>query len=67
MRGSNGDNRIKLEPQRPQATDMGKAVTGQREQLAAGYHTLDRAPVGDYTHKERKGLAPDANYPRRHC
>lgn len=63
----NDDLKIEVEAQNKRGTDrrMPEAVRGEREQLAAGYVTLDQAETGPYTSKERRGLSRDANYPRR--
>ncbi|MEN6302257.1 MAG: hypothetical protein ABFD96_05990 [Armatimonadia bacterium] len=46
---------------------MPEPVKGQRDMLEAGYATLDQAETsGDFISKERRGLARDANYPRRY-
>lgn len=66
---SNGDLRIELEPQRGGDDEDDKprwpaAKTG-RDQFEAGYATLDQGETGEYSSKERRGLSPDADYPRR--
>lgn len=45
---------------------MPEPVKGAREQLAAGYTTLDQASKDPWGSKERKGLSRDANHPRRY-
>ena len=62
----NHDLRFEAEPQRETERRMPEAVKGQREQLVAGYATLDQAETGEYSRKERRGLGRDANYPRRY-
>jgi hypothetical protein len=51
---------------KPEPSRMPDSVKGDREQLAAGYATLDQASTGEYSDKERRGLSRDANYPRRY-
>lgn len=67
---SNFDLKTKLEPQNPRKAE--RLQTGHPgygdEMAAAGYATLDHASSGDgYGNKERRGLAPDANYAKRYC
>lgn len=65
----NGDLKIKLDPQnsrkaeRRQIDHPSDGVDAGR----AGYSVLDRASTDEYSGKERKGLAENANYPRRYC
>ncbi len=62
----NNDLRIKADFQRAEdKRRMPEPVKGQRDMLEAGYATLDQADTGEYNKKERRGLARDANYPRR--
>lgn len=64
----NHDLKIEVEPQRAEEKRrMPEPVRGQRDMLEAGYATLDQAETsGDFIRKERRGLARDANYPRRY-
>lgn len=62
----NHDLKIEVEPQRKAERRMPDPVKGEREQLAAGYATLDQAETGEYSRKERRGISRDANYPRRY-
>lgn len=62
----NNDLRFKAEVQREETRRMPDPVKGKREQLAAGYATLDQADTGEYSSKERRGMFRDANYPRRY-
>lgn len=62
----NHDLRFKAESQREDNRRMPDPVKGQREQLAAGYTTLDQAETGEFSSKERRGTFRDANYPRRY-
>ncbi|MFT3987183.1 hypothetical protein [Aestuariivirga sp.] len=64
----NFDNTIKCEPQnerQAKRTPYERAGSGE-EGAHAGYTTLDLASTSPYGDKERKGLAPNANYPRRY-
>lgn len=67
-RCGNGDLRIEVEPQNSRGTADRKqeAVKGDVAQLRAGYATLDQADNGEYGNKERRGLARDANWPKRY-
>lgn len=62
----NNDLCIEATPQRTAERSQQKAVKGEREQFEAGYATLDQAQNGEYSRKERRGLARDANYPTRY-
>lgn len=62
----NHDLRFTAESQRETERRMPEPVKGEREQLAAGYATLDQADTGEYSNKERRGTFRDANYPRRY-
>jgi hypothetical protein len=62
----NHDLRFEADPQRETERRMPKAVKGDREQLAAGYATLDQASTEPYSEKERRGTFRDANYSRRY-
>jgi hypothetical protein len=62
----NHDLKIEVPAQREDTRRMPDPVKGQREQLAAGYATLDQADTGEYSTKERRGLSRDANFPRRY-
>lgn len=64
----NGDLRFSPGAQHPEDDEprLQKPVKGDREQLEAGYATLDQASTDPYGPKERRGLSRDANYPRRY-
>lgn len=62
----NHDLKIEVDAQQPVTRRQQAAVKGDREQLAAGYATLDQAENGEYASKERRGISRDANYPRRY-
>lgn len=64
----NGDLKIEVKPQNDRDTARRKQEpVGSGEAMArAGYQTLDQAETGEYSSKERRGLARDANYPRRY-
>lgn len=64
----NFDNKIECEPQNERQAKRTpyERVGGGTEKAHAGYQTLDLASTSEYGDKERKGLAPDANYPRRY-
>jgi hypothetical protein len=62
----NHDLKVQVDLNREVERRMPDPVKGQREQLAAGYTTLDQADTGEYSTKERRGLSRDANFPRRY-
>lgn len=67
-RGLNDDLKIEVEPQndRNTARRFPEPVKGDRASLEAGYTTLQQASTDTYGTKERRGLARDANLPRRY-
>lgn len=67
-RCGNHDLRFETEPQNSRGTErrMPERPTSDRDQLAAGYASLDQADTGPYSDKERRGLSRDANFPRRY-
>jgi len=68
MGRGNCDLKIEVEAQNPRKRErtMYEAPSGDREQFAAGYASLDQSSQDEFGKKERRGLAPDANYPRRY-
>lgn len=67
MGRGNCDLRYELEAVNPRKRERNEmeAVKGKREQLAAGYATLDQASTEPYSDKERRGLDRAIIYPTR--
>jgi hypothetical protein len=67
-RYGNGDLRIEVDPQNARGTErhMPDRVGYGEAMAKAGYATLDQADTGNYAAKERRGLARDANHPKRY-
>lgn len=67
-RGLNDDLKIEVEPQNDRGSErpFPKSVKDGKDAALAGYTTLDQASHEEYSAKERRGLARDANYPRRY-
>jgi hypothetical protein len=64
---NNGDLKIELEPQNPRKrerehAEFPKTVDAFTHQ---GFRCLDYASTEPYSNKERKGLSPNANMPKR--
>lgn len=64
----NGDLKVDAEPNggRDMSGRSYEPSHGARALLERGYTTLDQASREPYSSKERRGLSPDANFPRRY-
>ena len=68
MGRGNGDLKTELEAQstRKRERTMYEAPGSERENLAAGYASLDQADQSEFSKKERRGLSRDVLYTRRY-
>ncbi len=68
MGRGNGDLKIEVEAQnsRKRERTMYEAPGSDREDLAAGYASLDQADQSEFSRKERRGLSRDVLYTRRY-
>ena len=68
MGRGNCDLKIEVEAQnsRKRERTMYEAPSSDRDDLAAGYASLDQADQDEYGKKERRGLSRDVLYTRRY-